>query len=93
MSSLTSKIANGIFSIGTTLLIASVSGAIARSTWKALRNGPPPANPTSPETGLKDALLWTLATGITASVTRLIIMRGAEAGLRSITRKLPAKAS
>lgn len=78
-------------------LIAGASGVAAaaatrqalRAVWRARKHDDPPANPAAPGTTWPDAMLWAVATGVALGVARLVAMRGAAAGWRRATGKLP----
>lgn len=89
MSIMNSKLTYKIFSIGAGMLIASATGIIARKAWTTFRNDAPPENPDNPETEWKDALIWSVATAVTAGITRMLIMRGANEGWKAVTGELP----
>jgi hypothetical protein len=71
------------------MLTGVATTAIAKTVWKTFKKEEPPTNPENPDTAWKDALLWTIATGVTAGITRMLIMRGANQGWRAATGELP----
>ena len=78
-------------------MVAAASGALAALTtrqllrrgWSAWRKAPPPDNPAAPDVEWKDALLWAGITGLVVGVGRVIARRGAVAGWRKVTGKMP----
>ncbi|MEH0157037.1 DUF4235 domain-containing protein [Limibacter armeniacum] len=57
--------------------------------WKAYTKTDPPQNPASPNTKWSEAIMWTIATGITGGMGMLIAQRGAAAGWEFFTGKKP----
>ena len=49
----------------------------AVTTWRTTRHEDPPENPAAHDVGWRDALAWTVAIGVGASVARVVAQRGA----------------
>ncbi|MDQ3535979.1 MAG: DUF4235 domain-containing protein [Bacteroidota bacterium] len=78
-----------IVSNGAAILAAMAVRAILSKSWEAVRHESPPKNPESSDVQLKEALLWTIATAITAGVARLLAHRSAAIGWKKITGEMP----
>ena len=50
--------------------------------WKKTMKTAPPKNPADRDVSLKEALVWTLVTGITASLVKLLVRRNVVVGAR-----------
>ena len=50
--------------------------------WKKAMKSDPPKNPADRDVDLKEALAWTLITGIIASLVRLLVRRNVVVGAR-----------
>lgn len=57
--------------------------------WRAVRKHDPPRNPEAPGVSWPEAVAWAVATGVGMGVARLVAQRGAIAGWRRATGKLP----
>lgn len=66
-----------------------LSGVLVRKAaeylWKATTHREPPKNPADRDVSWADALAWTLITGITISLVRLIIRRNVDVGVEEST--------
>ncbi len=73
--------------------VAMGAGAIATSSlrygWKKVKNEDPPDDVGSPDTDFKDALMWTLLTGLGVAVIQLLVSRGITKGWEEATGELP----
>jgi hypothetical protein len=65
------------------LLAAVLVRAIVSQSWRAIKHDDPPKNPESEDTQWKEAILWTLATAMTAGIARLLAI----VGQRQVGRK------
>lgn len=73
---------------------AAVSGLAATKVltlvWdKIIPDSDPPEDPTDPETSARDALVWTLMTGIGVSTAAVIAQRSAAKGWSKATGRVP----
>ena len=50
--------------------------------WKKTMKSDPPKNPADRDVNLKEALAWTLLTGVIASLVRLLVRRNVVVGAR-----------
>ena len=50
--------------------------------WKKTMKSDPPKNPADRDVSFKEALAWTLVTGIIASIVRLLVRRNVVVGAR-----------
>jgi hypothetical protein len=78
-------------------LIAAAAGMMALSGlrsalnrgWKLAKGADPPENPASSEVTWRDAIAWTIATGVVVELGRLLALRGAAAGWKQVTGETP----
>ena len=64
--------------LGSSLLIKRLIGY----TWEKTMKTAPPKNPADRDVSLKEALAWTLITGIIASLVKLLVRRNVVVGAR-----------
>ena len=57
--------------------------------WQLAMHDDPPLDPSSREVAWRDAILWTVATGVVVGLGRLIARRGAAAGWERLTGGAP----
>jgi hypothetical protein len=74
---------------------AMVGGTMVRSglnqAWKLAKHEDPPLDPTSRDVTWRDAILWTVASGVLFGLGSLIARRGAAAGWERLTGESPPK--
>jgi len=58
---------------------------LLRAGWRTVADDDPPLNPASHDTDWNEALTWTVLTGVTAGVVRLVARRSAAATWRNVT--------
>jgi hypothetical protein len=72
---------------------AMLGGAIVRQglnqAWKVVKHEDPPEDPAAWDVEWKDAIAWTLATGVLMGLGRLMARRGAAAGWKRLTGDNP----
>lgn len=72
---------------------AMIGGAAVRQAlhqaWKLARDEDPPLDPSSRDVEWRDAIIWTLATGVGIGLGRLIARRSAAAWWERITGEAP----
>lgn len=72
---------------------AALGGVVVRqglhSAWKLAMHDDPPLDPTSRDVSWRDAILWTVASGVVIGLGRLIARRGAAAGWERLTGQAP----
>lgn len=66
---------------GLTVLSAYMVKQVVYFVWKKSTDTEPPLNPASHKVSWQDAFLFTILTGVLASVTRLIVLRNVSLGL------------
>lgn len=74
--------------------LASVGAAIAARNaavlvWQRQVGTEPPVNPADPETDWREAIAWTVATGVLVGVARLVARRGAAMAWQKLDGQLP----
>jgi hypothetical protein len=57
--------------------------------WRSLRDSDPPANPASMRTTWAEAIAWSIVSGVTLGLARLIAQRGAAEAWRKATGAYP----
>ena len=72
---------------------AMLGGAMVRKglegAWKLAMHDDPPLDPSSREVAWREAILWTVASGVVIGLGRLIARRGAAAGWERLTGEAP----
>ncbi len=82
---------------GKWLALATGSGLIAglaarnllKFGWRVFSNDDPPLNPEAHDTEWREAITWTVMTGVIAGVARLAARRGAAATWKGVTGSRP----
>ncbi|CAN5223478.1 hypothetical protein BH23BAC1_BH23BAC1_26670 [soil metagenome] len=87
--SLKDKIMWKIVSSAAAFLAAIAVRSILTKSWKAIKHNDPPENPESADTDWTEAILWAMATAMTAGLARVLAQRGAVAGWRKVTGETP----
>lgn len=63
--------------------LAAVAGVAMRhaikGTWKAARGSEPPENPAAPDVDWREAVAWSVASGVAVGLARLLARRSAAA--------------
>ncbi|NNC87144.1 MAG: DUF4235 domain-containing protein [Akkermansiaceae bacterium] len=54
---------------------AKASRSLVGSVYKAVRDEDPPVNPAAPRVGWKDAMVWTVVTGVAGGLVKLAVRR------------------
>jgi hypothetical protein len=57
--------------------------------WLLATDEEPPHDPTSADVAWRDAIIWTVATGVVIGLARLLARRGAAAGWEAMTGEDP----
>ncbi len=73
---------NGLVVSGVALVSSLLVKKALGYTWKKATNNEPPKNPADHEVSLKEALVWTLVTGVVASLVKLLVRRNVVVGAR-----------
>lgn len=72
---------------------AALGGVAVRQAltqaWKLAKDEDPPLDPSSWDVEWKDAIAWTIATGVVVGLGRLIARRGAAAGWERLLGEAP----
>jgi hypothetical protein len=66
---------------GLTVLSSFLVRRLVYAVWKFTTNSEPPLNPASRKVSWQQAFLFTVLTGVMASIARLIVMRNVSLGL------------
>lgn len=75
----------GLVLAGTTVLASMLMRKLLEKGWKSVRKKEPPKNPESSEVDWSEAIAWTVATGVTVGMGRLMARRLAAAGWKALT--------
>lgn len=74
---------------GTTALAGIAVNKGLDRAWRLATDEDPPEDPGARDVAWRDAILWTVATGVVISLGRLLARRGAAAGWEAFTGKEP----
>jgi hypothetical protein len=77
-------------------MVAAFAAASAAKTaldklWTVGTGKKPPANPENPETELREAVIWSAATGMAVALARMLAQRRAASYYQRSTGHLPAE--
>lgn len=73
---------NGLLVSGVALASSLLIKRLIGYTWKKTMKTEPPKNPADHDVSLKEALAWTLVTGVVASLVKLLVRRNVVVGAR-----------
>lgn len=79
------KLTYNLVAAGVAMLAAKVVQAGIEKGWEAVQKDEPPENPNDPETPWKEALIWSVATGVLIGLAKLLAKRGTAASWTKIT--------
>lgn len=73
-------------------ILATSSGVLAgilvtkalEKAWRKVKNEDPPADPASEDVSWRDAIGWTLASGVVIGLTKLLVEKGATEGWKKM---------
>ena len=74
------KITYSLLAAGAAFLAARVVRATLEKGWEKFAKDVPPENPADPETSWKEALVWSVSSGVLVGLARMVAQRGAAAG-------------
>lgn len=83
------KLAWKVAVVGSSVLAVLGTQKALTALWKSARHSDPPVNPADPDTSWGEALAWTLFTGATAAVMKIVAARAAAAGWQRATGDRP----
>lgn len=83
------KLAWKVAIVGSSLLAVLGTQKALTAVWKGARHSDPPTNPADPETSWGEALAWTLFTGATAALMKVIAARATAKGWERATGTRP----
>lgn len=81
----------GLVAAGSAMLAGIVVRSFLNRSWKAITKQNPPLNPAARNTSWKEAIVWTVASGVAVSVAELIARRGADALWTKVAGQKPEK--
>lgn len=61
---------------GSALLAGALVKKALEAGWKTAKHEDPPKNPAANDVSWKDAIIWTLATGVVVGLTKLLVKKG-----------------
>lgn len=85
------KMTYNLVAAGVAMLAAKVVQSGIEKGWEAVQKDEPPENPDDPETSWKEALIWSVATGVLIGLTKLLAKRGTAAGWSRIMGYNPTR--
>lgn len=74
----------GAFVAGATMLSAYLTRKLIEKVWVKVTNEEPPTDPADREITWKEAVAWTVATGILVGVTNVLVSRGVTQGAEKL---------
>lgn len=74
------KLTYNLLAGGAAILAATLVRKGMEKTWEAVNNKVAPENPADPETSWREALIWSVASGVVIGLARMFAQRGAAAG-------------
>ena len=80
MMSNSHKITYNLLAAGAAILAARIVRSGLEKGWERINKDVAPENPADPETSWKEAIVWSVATGVAVGVARMLAQRGAAAG-------------
>ena len=84
-----SKVVWKVLALGSGLVAARAAGSLLDKGWRRAGGGAPPRNPSTPETGWKEAIMWSAASGTAIAVSRMLAQQGAARAWEKTTGSLP----
>jgi hypothetical protein len=69
---------------GATMLSAFLARKLIEKVWVKVAKADPPTDPSDKEISWKEALAWTVATGILVGVTNVLVSRGVTQGTEKL---------
>lgn len=78
-----------VTAVAATVLAAVAGRAALQKGWTLVTSREPPLNPAAPDTDLRDALLFTAATGAAVGVARMGARRGAAEAWKAAMGEFP----
>ncbi len=73
---------NGLLVTGAALVSSLLVKKALEYSWKKTLKSEPPKNPADRDVSLKEALAWTLVTGVVASLVKLLVRRNVVVGAK-----------
>lgn len=74
------KLTYSLLATGAAILAANLVRKGMAFTWESVNHKVAPENPADPETSWREALVWSLASGMAIGIARMLAERGAAAG-------------
>ena len=74
----------GAIVAGATMLSAFLTRKLIEKAWVKITHNNPPTDPADDEITWKDALAWTVATGVLVGVTNVLVSRGVTHGTQKL---------
>jgi hypothetical protein len=74
----------GAIVAGATMLSAFLTRKLIEKVWVKVAKSEPPTDPSDDEITWKDALIWTVATGVLVGVTNVLVSRGVTQGAHKL---------
>ena len=74
---------------GSAVIAGFAARNLIKASWRAFADDDPPMNPAALDTEWKEAVTWTVATGLAAGLARLVARRGAATAWQQATGSRP----
>lgn len=72
---------------GATMLSAFLTRKLIEKVWVKVTKEAPPSDPADREITWKEALVWTVATGVLVGITNVLVSRGVTEGAHKLLHK------
>lgn len=80
MVSTNERLTYSLLATGAAILAAAVVRKTMEKTWEAMNDKVAPSNPADPETSWREAVVWSVTSGVVIGLARMFAERGAAAG-------------
>lgn len=78
-----------VVAVGSAALAGIGARSLMQTGWKVFRGGEPPENPAARSVEWKEAIAWTVATGVVVGLMRMLAERGAASGWKKVKGRYP----
>lgn len=91
MISTNERLTYNLLASGAAIVAAIVVRNAMEKTWELVNNKVAPENPADPETSWKEAVVWSIASGVVIGLARMFAQRGAAAGWHRVMGYNPTR--
>jgi Protein of unknown function (DUF4235) len=78
-----------VIGLGSAIVAGIAARKVLTSTWKLAVGDTPPVNPEAPDTSMKEAAAWAVASGAAVGLARMLVTKKAADYWRRSTGSLP----